>query len=150
MCCPVKPRALITHLDNRFLPVSAAILYPYPVRSAVSTSISGNTVLPQTPTFIKSNDITRFSVASGGTALTAIACVAVTVRNVGVSGDVILVGSLSSPPYFGTSGQAYPAISGLGIWLRDGDAITLNTNSTGNIKVTANLSGTPVSYICVG
>ena len=56
------------------------------------------------------------------------------VRNVGVSGDVVLVGSLSSPPYFGTSGQAYPAISGLGIWLRDGDAITLNTKKTGRHK----------------
>jgi len=115
-----------------------------------AVSVSGNTVLPQTPTFIKSNDNTRFSVASGGTALTSITCVACTIRNIGNSGDVILVGSLSSPPYFGTSGQAWPAVSGMGLWLRDGDAVTINTNSTGNIKITANLSGTPVSYIAIG
>jgi hypothetical protein len=118
--------------------------------SGIVPNISGQTVDPAVPTYIKSNDNTRFSVASGGTALTSITCVACTIRNIGNSGDVILVGSLSSPPYFGTSGQAWPAVSGMGLWLRDGDAVTINTNSTGNIKITANLSGTPVSYIAIG
>jgi hypothetical protein len=114
------------------------------------TSVSGNTVKPQTPTFINSIETYRISVASGGVQLSSFACIACTVRNIGNSGDVVFVGSLSSPPYCGTSGQAYPAISGKGFWLRDGDAITLNTTDTSNIKVTANLSGTPVSYIAVG
>ncbi len=118
--------------------------------SGNAVNVSGNTVKPQTPTFINTLETFRISVASGGIQLSSFACVACTVRNIGVSGDVILVGSLSSPPYFGTSGEAYPATSGKGFWLRDGDAITLNTTDTANIKVTANLSGTTIAYIAVG
>ncbi len=138
--------ASVTSVSGNVISISGTAT----IAGAVTTSVSGNVMKPQTPTFVNTLETFRISVASGGVALSSFACVACTVRNIGVSGDVILVGSLSSPPYFGTSGEAYPATSGKGFWLRDGDAITLNTTDTANIKVTANLSGTTIAYIAVG
>jgi len=84
------------------------------ISGTVTATVSGNTVQPQIPTYINTLTTFRISAVSGGVPLSRFVCDSVTVRNIGNSGDVISVGSLSSPPYVGTSGQAWPAIAGLG------------------------------------
>ena len=64
-------------------------------------NISGQTVDPVIPTFINAPATFRINSASGGIRLSSFSCVSCTVRNIGNSGDVIYVGSLSSPPFVG-------------------------------------------------
>jgi hypothetical protein len=114
-------------------------------------TISGNTVLAQTPTQVLTSFTLQVHGLSGGVSLSGgIACKSVTVRNIGVSGTVMYVGGSGVKAPWVASGQAaYPFISGMGLWMRDGDGITLNITDFAGVRIVSHTSGQYCSYIGV-
>lgn len=114
--------------------------------SGQPVTVSGDIIQPQIPTQIRTEDSLLITGASGGIALLSGEVLRLTVRNIGVSGTVMFVGSSGDPPWV-ASGQSYPAFSGKGFWLRDGDGVTIHTTNMALVKVVAHTSGQRVSYL---
>ena len=114
----------------------------------VLTSVSGNVI--RSVQHIRARVTLLITGASGGIALTSGDAISVTVRNVGASGTVMFVGSSGEPPWV-ASGQSYPAFSGFGMWIRDGDAVTVPCpdGNMDRVKVVSHTSGARVSYLGV-
>lgn len=113
--------------------------------SGETVSISG-IIEPRIPVQIRTRDTLLITGASGGIALLSGDVLRVTVRNIGVSGTVMYVGGSGDYPWV-ASGQNYPMFSGRGLWLRDGDGITVHTSNMAFVRVVAHTSGQYVSYL---
>ena len=114
--------------------------------SGQSVTVSGDVIQPQIPTQIRTRDTLLITGASGGIALLSGDVLRVIMRNIGVSGTVMYVGGSGDYPWV-ASGQTYPAFSGRGLWLRDGDGVTIQTTNMAFIRVVSHTSGQRVSYI---
>lgn len=109
-------------------------------------AFSGDAVKPVVPVQIRTRDTLLIDGASGGIALLSGDVLRVTVRNIGVSGTVMYVGGSGDYPWV-ASGQTYPAFSGRGFWLRDGDGVTIQTSNMAFVRVVSHTSGQYVSYL---
>jgi hypothetical protein len=86
--------------------------------------------------------------ASGGVGLVSQACKSVTIRNIGQSGTVMFVGGSGVNAPWVASGQgAYPFWSGFGMWMRDGDALTVSISDFAGVRIVSETSGQFCSYI---
>lgn len=114
--------------------------------SGQPVTVSGDIIQPQIPVQIRTRDTLLITGASGGIALLSGDVLRVTVRNIGISGTVMYVGGSGDYPWV-ASGQSYPAFSGRGLWLRDGDGVTVHTSNMAFVRVVSHTSGQYVSYL---
>lgn len=98
-------------------------------------------VVPGTPVINNSgNPITLTSGLSGGVSLWSAVCVSVTVKAMPNNSGVVYVGGY-------TAGQM--PYSGCGFVLAAGEAITVDVNNIGKVKVCTTLSGSQITYIAM-
>jgi hypothetical protein len=115
----------------------------------VDVLLSGEFISIMASTVIRTGNVIVVTGVSGGLPCNSGVCNSLTIRNVGISGTVMFVGSSGDPPWVASGQSSYPFASGHGFWLRDGDGITLDTNNMANVKITSFISGQYASYIGV-
>lgn len=111
------------------------------VSGVVSTSISGQPIDIVIPTTIITNATTnplRVNSNSGGVALTSADCVSVTVKALSTNSGHIYVGGYTA---------GHMPYSGAGLLLEAGEAINIDIDNTGKVRVFATVSGDRVTYI---